>query len=153
MRLRITQQQTHILAKEKSLRTHRTGQNTQDRPEVQDLAGDDTRLGGFSFRQVVQKELAVTDHRVSPLPSFLHPSRLWDLQLTVTTFHWARKASRGLTAQEGRLLGPAQTSQSHKGHCQEQCGVTVGYQSRDRESRTEAKVSVPTQIFTHPTLT
>lgn len=52
-----------------------------NKPEVQDLARDDAWLGGLSLRQVVQKELAVTDHSIGPLPSLLHPRGLWDLQM------------------------------------------------------------------------
>lgn len=49
-------------------------------PEIQDLTSDDTRLGGLSFWQVIQKELAVANHCICPLPSLLHSCGLWDLQ-------------------------------------------------------------------------
>lgn len=49
-------------------------------PEVQDLTGNNTRLGRLPFWQVVQEEFAVTDYCISPLPSFLHTRGLWDLQ-------------------------------------------------------------------------
>lgn len=44
------------------------------------MTGDDPRLGGLPFWQVIQEELAVTDHCISPLPSFLHARGLRDLQ-------------------------------------------------------------------------
>lgn len=52
-----------------------------NRPEVQDLAGHDAGLGGFPLGQVIQKEFAVADHGIGPLPPFLHPGGLGDLQV------------------------------------------------------------------------
>lgn len=57
------------------------------RPEIQDLARNDTRLGGFSFRQIIQEELAVTDDCICTLPSLLHPRGLWDLLIKTNSGH------------------------------------------------------------------
>lgn len=82
------------IAKQQSRNSHDRTDHTEHTPEVQDLAGDNARLGGFSFRQVIEEELAVTDHRVSPLPPLLHPGRLRDLQGTVATFQSTQRRPR-----------------------------------------------------------
>lgn len=71
------------------------------------MAGHDARLRGLALGQIVQKELAVTDHCVGPLPPLLHPGRLGDLQIKVTMFLWARGASRNTAGQRKvEVAGP-----------------------------------------------
>ena len=71
------------------------------------MAGHDARLGGPALGQIVQKELAVTDDRVGPLPPLLHPARLGDLRIKVTMFLWARGAGRNRSGQrEVAVAGP-----------------------------------------------
>lgn len=77
----VTQQQTHLAEDKCGADSQDRGGAVGNRPEVQDLARDDAWLGGLSLGQVIQKELAVTDHRVGPLPPLLHPRGLWDLQM------------------------------------------------------------------------
>lgn len=49
-------------------------------PEIQDLAGYNSRLSGLPFRNIIQKEFTVTHHGISTLPASLHSCGLWDLK-------------------------------------------------------------------------
>lgn len=53
-----------------------------DGPHIDDLADDDARLCGFSFSQLVEEELEVTDYSHRPLPALLHPGGFGHLEHT-----------------------------------------------------------------------
>lgn len=51
-------------------------------PHVNHLTDHNTGLGRFSFSNIVQEELKVTNHSQCSLPSFLHSCWLRDLRQT-----------------------------------------------------------------------